>query len=509
MHRYRIHITFTLVKRFKSTKENTDITYYIPPKTFRPAYYHPLKPFERKSPDPFPPFPNEGDASGMGPRLYDYQVMSELVRSLPSASERIDFVNPYEREFTKREKRFHRPWQAQLLKTRKAWRIQSFPNFYDPLNFYQYITKTRCIEGLSEWYDEPIPVLTEDFENRLSEMLKLHLESSSVDSEQERTTRILRSFLDLLLENMIQSGMYSCLAQQRISHSPRCESFWIRCGFDALYENVNTRRHRGDNRSRLGELAFVMRDSFSTQLRTKHPLKPLMSFWDEEVTMPLFDPSFNIKDELIYSPAMFGMMADADPLWQCPGYEPDCGEEYKYGQIGFKQFNDLDIHCKRWKVKGKEEEIVRNECLRASAVVSLFSWLNAQAHALGFTQYNDIEYPFVSQLVLSNGKQFFFAIAQLNTLLINVDIEGIINKRSNLCYVEGPLNLYDRYDCDKGIFEFGKKNDTDTEIVNNFNPHVIGRLMQMLVRDMPVNKEMTDDSMKMSKYIPVTFDGIP
>ncbi|EJW76758.1 hypothetical protein WUBG_12331 [Wuchereria bancrofti] len=143
MHRYRIHITFTLVKRFKSTKENTDITYYIPPKTFRPAYYHPLKPFERKSPDPFPPFPNEGDASGMGPRLYDYQVMSELVRSLPSASERIDFVNPYEREFTKREKRFHRPWQAQLLKTRKAWRIQSFPNFYDPLNFLSVYHKNK------------------------------------------------------------------------------------------------------------------------------------------------------------------------------------------------------------------------------------------------------------------------------------------------------------------------------------------------------------------------------
>lgn len=51
-----------------------------------------------------------------------------------------------------------------------------------------------------------------------------------------------------------------------------------------------------------------------------------MSFSDKEVTKPLFDPAFNIKDELIYSPAMFGMLADADPLWQCPGYEPDCGK---------------------------------------------------------------------------------------------------------------------------------------------------------------------------------------
>lgn len=57
MHRQRLHSTFAIVKRLKSTKENTDITYYIPPKTYRPAYFHPLKPFKRKRTDPFPPVP--------------------------------------------------------------------------------------------------------------------------------------------------------------------------------------------------------------------------------------------------------------------------------------------------------------------------------------------------------------------------------------------------------------------------------------------------------------------
>uniref|UniRef100_A0A915PFN4 28S ribosomal protein S30, mitochondrial n=1 Tax=Setaria digitata TaxID=48799 RepID=A0A915PFN4_9BILA len=506
MHQRLLCTVTALIKRFKSTKKDADVTYYIPPKTFRPPYYHPMKPSNRKSMEPFPPFPNKGDSSGMGPRLYDYQVMSELVRSLPTATERIDFVNPYEREFTRREKRTHRPWHAALLKTRKAWRIQPFPNYFDPLSFYQYIAKTRCIDGLSKWYDEPAPVLSEGFERRLGEILRLHLESDNVDSEEERTARILRSFVDLLLENIVRSGLYACLTHHRISHTPRCESFWIRCGFDAIYENENRARHRGDNREKLGELAFVMRDAFATQLRTKHPLKPLMSLWDEEVTKPLFSPEFNIKDELIYSPAMFGMIADSDPLWQCPGYEPDCGEEYKYGHVGFKQFNDLDVYCKRWKVKGEEEKTVRNECLRASAVISLFSWLNAQAHALGYTQYNDIEQPLVSQLVLSDGKQFFFAIAQLNTLVINVDIEGIINKRSNLCYVEGPINLYDRYDCSTGEFEFHKK--TGSDMITSFNPHVLGRLMQMLVRDMPTKRDVENDS-EMPQFIPVTFDSLP
>lgn len=65
--------------------------------------------------------------------------------------------------------------------------------------------------------------------------------------------------------------------------------------------------------------------------------------------------------------------------------------------------------------------------------------------------------------------------------------------------MEGPFNLYNRYDSEKGTFEFGGKGDAD-ESVSNFNPHVLGRLMQMLVRDMPTNKEMVYDSLHMSRY---------
>lgn len=63
MHRQRLHITVILMRRFKSTKENTDVTYYVPPKTFRPAYFHPMKPFEHKPKDPFPPFPVSNELS--------------------------------------------------------------------------------------------------------------------------------------------------------------------------------------------------------------------------------------------------------------------------------------------------------------------------------------------------------------------------------------------------------------------------------------------------------------
>lgn len=48
-------------------------------------------------------------------------------------------------------------------------------------------------------------------------MLKLHLDSTNVESEQERTTRILQSLLDLLLENVVQSRVYGDASGLRVS----------------------------------------------------------------------------------------------------------------------------------------------------------------------------------------------------------------------------------------------------------------------------------------------------
>lgn len=55
----------------------------------------------------------------------------------------------------------------------------------------------------------------------------------------------------------------------------------------------------------------------------------------------------------------------------------------------------------------------------------IFQLVNNIYVFLGFTQYTDIESPLTSQLILSNGKEICFAIAQLNTIAINIDVEGI------------------------------------------------------------------------------------
>lgn len=50
------------------------------------------------------------------------------------------------------------------MATRKAWALPQTPAYFDVLNFYKYITKTRLVEGcLDEHYRTLVPP-TDDFE---------------------------------------------------------------------------------------------------------------------------------------------------------------------------------------------------------------------------------------------------------------------------------------------------------------------------------------------------------
>uniref|UniRef100_A0A914S726 Uncharacterized protein n=1 Tax=Parascaris equorum TaxID=6256 RepID=A0A914S726_PAREQ len=83
----------------------------------------------------------------------------------------------------------------------------------------------------------------------------------------------------------------------------------------------------GDDRRKLGELAFVLRDQLAAHVRSKQPIRPLFPFSNEsELNAPAFDTSVNVKEDVVYSPKVFNMWPDGEPLWQCPGFEPDSGE---------------------------------------------------------------------------------------------------------------------------------------------------------------------------------------
>lgn len=53
-------------------------------------------------------FQNDSDATGSSVRLWDYYQTAEMVNQLPTVKEKIDFVNPYERPWTRAERVWRR-----------------------------------------------------------------------------------------------------------------------------------------------------------------------------------------------------------------------------------------------------------------------------------------------------------------------------------------------------------------------------------------------------------------
>lgn len=71
-----------------------------------------------------------------------------------------------------------------------------------------------------------------------------------------------------------------------------------------------------------------------------------------------------------------------------------------------------------------------------------FGWLLAQANYQGFTTYNDLTYPLVTQTVVTNGQLFSLYAYQLNTIEMHND-KFDSNPKNNVCFGTKPLKLYD------------------------------------------------------------------
>lgn len=65
-------------------------------------------------------------------------------------------------------------------------------------------------------------------------------------------------------------------------------------------------------------------------------------------------------------------------------------------------------------------------------------------------------------MILTDGYTYNFVLGQLNTIAINMDVEGFVNNKTNLCIVDGPYKLF-------------KNNDS-----NELNEDVIQRILQTI-----------------------------
>uniref|UniRef100_A0A914EPF0 Uncharacterized protein n=1 Tax=Acrobeloides nanus TaxID=290746 RepID=A0A914EPF0_9BILA len=438
----------------------------------------------------------ENDLTGDNARLFDYYKISKYVQQLDKTTDRIDFVNPFERDWTRFEQRWHRPFHQKLLRPRKAWCLPAIPAYFDTLDFYKYLTKMRVIvdDALFDGYYEDKSLKNfplERFEKNLSELL-ISYGIAKPNLTEEQVSWFLKAIIDVAQISF--PSRISQFNKYRISFSERCESFWIRAGFRHMYNRrkiwmsnpYTVARHRfpGDDRRKLGELTFVMRDKHAVQIRTyNEPLKPIFPWNDQEnLFSPIFDDHSEIS-EILYNPLVYNLRLDGDHLWQCPGFDQDSAEPYRHGRLAIKNIFALKEKLAYWgideDVDPDEYEETLNASLQSIATTSLFSWLNAQAHCLGYTQYTDLDKePLTSQLMLSDGIHYFFALGQLNTIAINVDVHGFDNDRTNACLVTGPLRLFEEFDESTKTF-FHK--DSSGKNVEGLNKDVLLRIIQMLL----------------------------
>ncbi|CAB3408757.1 unnamed protein product [Caenorhabditis bovis] len=486
----------------KPEKEETEVQKVANESTvFRPPYYRiaheNLKEAKHILQEEFP---NAGDASGAGVRLYDYYKTAEIVHSLPTIKEKIDFVSPYERPWTRAEKTWRRDWHPSLMATRKAWGIPVTPMYFDTFHYYQNLTKTRVEHGSLDEYYHGLRPPTQEFNNSFISTLDSMGFGDGMEFDDEKTQKLLGAMIDDAMGGIAHN--VSRLADQRVAYDVASEAFWIRSGFAFLYNEpekgtgeekkriFNFPKYIGDDRRKLGELAFVHRDKLAAQVRSRDPLTPYFPLDSEDAKLPVFDENM-LSEWLQYSPKVYNFWPDSQPLWQCPGYHADSDESHSYGVLAVKSLRPLRQRVAYWMGWENDKDIddveeakqMFDEAARSQAVVSLFTTLCAQAHCHGFTQYTDVTRPFTSQLILSDGINFYFAVGQLNTLAINIECEGFVNPKSNFVRIEGPFRLFNLYDTEEGYKTAEVSEETkEVKVSNSLNHKVLERITQMLMK---------------------------
>ena len=107
-------------------------------------------------------------------------------------------------------------------------------------------------------------------------------------------------------------------------------------------------------------------------------------------------------------------------------------------QFGLLSYHQRGHHLTRH-YKDPEDNL---RAIDRQGILSSFAWLNSQANFLGFTTFNDVTYPLLTQTIITNGQLWSFFVYQLNTVLIHSKhIED--NPQRNICWTTPVLKLYE------------------------------------------------------------------
>ncbi|XP_044051289.1 39S ribosomal protein S30, mitochondrial [Siniperca chuatsi] len=185
---------------------------------------------------------------------------------------------------------------------------------------------------------------------------------------------------------------------------------------------------KGHRRGRLEPTRFQIDDLPHSQIRITQQLPqftPLEASYAAEVPEVAFAPNLM---------PLFRRQYDNNIFTGAKLPDPAC--------YGHTQFHLVPDRYHRDRMARRQQSDQVEVFLRANGLASLFAWTGAQAMYQGFWNHEDVNRPFVSQAVITDGQFFSFFCYQLNTVALSVETDTD-NPRKNLLWGTESLRLYE------------------------------------------------------------------
>ncbi|XP_967403.2 large ribosomal subunit protein mL65 [Tribolium castaneum] len=317
---------------------------------------------------------------------------------------------------------------------------------YNSLPLIQHVTRTHLIknENLPNFYNDldvtsALNDVKLDIEEAILIELARHRQTLDLQGDKVEADNRLGFALSKQINRIITTRMSRHLPHLKgaqVDLNSRIESFWLAGGMSPP-ENIK-RYRRGcswqkDKENEPTNRVMNYIGSANVSLRTDLPLKHIISSSDAEnpdLSVPFFE----------FDPRTVGTVANQHRhIANVPGFWP--GDSKEFGFLSYhKRGHLISRHY------GDANEL--KEAVDRQGILASFGWLNAQANFQGFTTFNDVTYPFVTQTVVTNGQVWSFYVYQLNTI-VNHSKFFTENAKRNVCWGTPEVKLFEGVENDK------------------------------------------------------------
>ncbi|XP_050349705.1 28S ribosomal protein S30, mitochondrial [Nymphalis io] len=371
------------------------------------------------------------------PPILDMSLQARKLREREAVHKKIEKINTVEEKQIALNMPRYYGWKCVILNDDKV------P--YNALPLVQHYTRTsfNYLDKLPDIYSQSSTVadaVVQEIKPYIEECIAIenegveHKFATIVDKpeqqqiENAKTRNVVRQINRIISNNL--TDKVSHILSSQVDYDPRHEAFWFVGGVDVPNNVVNWRKkfkwlkdraHESLDRpvQYLGSPLLTIRNQF--------PLKPVIPYSEAE------NPEFKVPS---YScvPETLGYYSNYRHGTNIPGFWPgDCDE------FGLLSYHGRGHLLDRSESYGEEDNL---EALHCQAIKASFGWLLAQANYKGFTTYNDLTYPLVTQAIITNGHLMSFYVYQLNTITMHSDkVDN--NPKYNICFGTKPLPLYD------------------------------------------------------------------